>query len=331
MTGAILLASTPEHDARLERALVDGAPIIDELAASARVPPTVRSSTTTRASPRSSATSRPSASCPTCGSGRGRRRAVAGRGPHDRFAPCDPVDVRLVAVADQPARLVRPGPRARGVPARARRRGSRDDRPPRARLAVPVEPAGQRRDEPGQGGHGRRPALRGPRHQPGRRPPLGRHRDRIPAHRRAPGARDRARAAARRGARPAARRRAPQSLRRLPVRAPGPPARPVARPRRRPTRTGSVCSASSSSRSTASRPGSRAPASRGPRRPRRPAPPGRGARAGRGRTSGQGRERSPWPSRTCSGRAAGSWPSIATPTRSGPTRTGCGSGSRPRT
>ena len=106
------------------------------------------------------------------------------RGPHDRFAPCDPVDVRLVAVADQPARLVRPGPRARGVPARARRRGSRDDRPPRARLAVPVEPAGQRRDEPGQGGHGRRPALRGPRHQPGRRPPLGRHRDRIPAHRR---------------------------------------------------------------------------------------------------------------------------------------------------
>ncbi len=36
MTGAILLASTPEHDARLERALVDGAPIMTELAASAR-------------------------------------------------------------------------------------------------------------------------------------------------------------------------------------------------------------------------------------------------------------------------------------------------------
>ena len=36
MTGAILLASTAEHDAQLERALVDGAPIIDELAASAR-------------------------------------------------------------------------------------------------------------------------------------------------------------------------------------------------------------------------------------------------------------------------------------------------------
>ena len=39
------------------------------------------------------------------------------RGPDDRLAAGDPVDVRLVAVADQPARLVRPGPRARGVPA----------------------------------------------------------------------------------------------------------------------------------------------------------------------------------------------------------------------
>src|SRR6185503_15027052 len=36
MTGAILLASTPEHDARLERALADGAPIMTELAATAR-------------------------------------------------------------------------------------------------------------------------------------------------------------------------------------------------------------------------------------------------------------------------------------------------------
>ena len=36
MTGAVLLASTPEHDARLERALADGAPIMTELAATAR-------------------------------------------------------------------------------------------------------------------------------------------------------------------------------------------------------------------------------------------------------------------------------------------------------
>ena len=41
----------------------------------------MRSSTTTRASPRSSATSRPSASCPTCASGRGRRRAVRDEAP----------------------------------------------------------------------------------------------------------------------------------------------------------------------------------------------------------------------------------------------------------
>ena len=36
MTGAVLLASTSEHDARLERALRDGAPIMTELAATAR-------------------------------------------------------------------------------------------------------------------------------------------------------------------------------------------------------------------------------------------------------------------------------------------------------
>jgi phosphoenolpyruvate carboxylase len=37
MTGAILLASAPEHDARLERALAVARPIMDELAATARV------------------------------------------------------------------------------------------------------------------------------------------------------------------------------------------------------------------------------------------------------------------------------------------------------
>jgi phosphoenolpyruvate carboxylase len=36
VTGAVLLASTPEHDAVLERALADGAPIMTELAATAR-------------------------------------------------------------------------------------------------------------------------------------------------------------------------------------------------------------------------------------------------------------------------------------------------------
>jgi phosphoenolpyruvate carboxylase len=36
MTGAVLVASTPEHEARLERALADGAPILAELAATSR-------------------------------------------------------------------------------------------------------------------------------------------------------------------------------------------------------------------------------------------------------------------------------------------------------
>ena len=36
MSGAVLIASTPEHDASLERAAADGAPVLDELAATAR-------------------------------------------------------------------------------------------------------------------------------------------------------------------------------------------------------------------------------------------------------------------------------------------------------
>ena len=119
------------------------------------------------------------------------------RGADDRFAAGDPVDVRLVAGADQPARLVRARARARGVSRRARRGRSGRDRPARARLAVPVEPPRQRRDEPGQGRHGRRPAVRGARPRRRRRPPLGRHRDRIPADRLAPRAGHRTRAAAR--------------------------------------------------------------------------------------------------------------------------------------
>ena len=122
MTGAILLASTPEHDARLERALVDGAPIMTSWPRSARAAYRAlvhddpgfasffRDITPIRELSDLRLGSRPAA--------RGRRDEA----PDDRFAPGDPVDVRLVAVADQPARLVRPGPRARGVPARARRR-----------------------------------------------------------------------------------------------------------------------------------------------------------------------------------------------------------------
>ena len=128
-------------------------------------PRTGRSSTTIPGSPRSSATSPRSASCPTCGSGRAGGPRPARRGPDDRRAAGDPVDVRLVAVADQPARLVRARARPRGLPSGARRGRAGRDRPARARVAVPVEPLRQRRDEPGQGRHGRRPALRRPRHR----------------------------------------------------------------------------------------------------------------------------------------------------------------------
>ena len=186
MTGAILQASAPEHDARLERALAVGGPIVDELAATARaVVPGAgpRRSGLRLVLPRHHADPRAVRSSPRIAAGRAR---AARRSPDDRLAARDPVDLRLVAVAHQPARVVRTGSCARDVPGGARR--GRDGRPRAAgaRLAVPVEPLRQRRDEPCQGGHGRRPALCGSRHRSRRRAPLGRDRDRIPADRRPP-------------------------------------------------------------------------------------------------------------------------------------------------
>ena len=75
MTGAVLLASTPEHDAAARAGARAPARRSWTSWRRRRGAPTGRSSTTTRGSPRSSATSRRSASCPTCGSARGRRRA----------------------------------------------------------------------------------------------------------------------------------------------------------------------------------------------------------------------------------------------------------------
>ena len=124
MTGAVLLASTPEHDARLERALAVGAPIMDELARDvARVayralvhddPGFAVVLPRHHADPRAV---RPAARVAPGGA------RPARRGADDRFAARDPVDLRLVAGADQPARLVRPRD------ARSRRTGRRTARP----------------------------------------------------------------------------------------------------------------------------------------------------------------------------------------------------------
>ena len=75
MTGAVLVASTPEHDARLERALDGRRPDPRRARRRRPAPPTGPSSTTIPGSPRSSATSPRSASCPTFASARVRRRA----------------------------------------------------------------------------------------------------------------------------------------------------------------------------------------------------------------------------------------------------------------
>ena len=123
MTGAILLASTPEHDARLERALAAGAPIMDELAATARAAyRALVHDDPGFASFFRDITPDPRAVRPAARVATGGARA-ARRGADDRFAARDPVDLRLVAGAHQPARLVR----ARAL--RSRRTGPRTARP----------------------------------------------------------------------------------------------------------------------------------------------------------------------------------------------------------
>ena len=179
----------------------------------------------------------------------------------DRQPAGHPLDVRVVAVADQPAGLVRARDRPRALPGRPRRGRPRRGRAARPRLAVPAQPPRQRRDEPGQGRHGRRPAVRGARPRRGRRRPLGDDRDRVPPDRRDAAAHHRPR----RGSsttHPVLQRsialRNPyvDSLSELQVRL---LARLRALPPRRSRSAAGSC-ASSSSPSTAWRPGSRTPA-----------------------------------------------------------------------
>ena len=110
LTGAVLIASTPEHDRRAAAALRDGGPVLAELAGTARAAYRAlvhddpgfaaffRDITPIAELSDLRLGSRPAA--------RGRARAEAA--PSDRRPAGDPVDVRLDPVADQPARLVRP-------------------------------------------------------------------------------------------------------------------------------------------------------------------------------------------------------------------------------
>ena len=153
-------------------------------------PPIARSSTTTRVSPRSSAQITPIAELSDLRLGsrpaaRGRGRAPRRRRATDRLAAGDPVDLRVVAVADQPARLVRPRRRPRGVRGGPRRCGHRAS----SRRLYRVWPFlasrhRQRRDDPGQGRHGHRPSVRVARERPGRGAPVGGDRGRVPPDRR---------------------------------------------------------------------------------------------------------------------------------------------------
>ena len=130
LTGAVLIASTPEHDARAQAALQDGAPILAELAATARV--AYRS--LVHDDPGFATFFRditPIAELATFDWDPGRRlarvpwtRALPGHvaGAVDRRPARHPLDVRLVAGADQPPWLVRPGHRPRRLSGGTRRR-----------------------------------------------------------------------------------------------------------------------------------------------------------------------------------------------------------------
>ncbi len=225
MTGAVLLASTPEHSAILRRSLGAGEAIMSELAASSRAAYRAlvhddpgfagffRDITPVRELSDLHLGSRPAA-----------------RGRRDEAPTIDSLRAIPWTFAWAQARINLPGWYGLGhaldaYRTSARGAGTGRDRPARARVAVPVEPPRQRRDEPGQGGYGRRPFLRGAGHERRRRSALGRDRIRIPAGGVAARPRDRASAAARRVASPAAIRGAPEPVRRLAVRAPGPPPR----------------------------------------------------------------------------------------------------------
>ena len=117
LTGAVLIASTAEHDAAARRPpCARAAPLLAELAATARAAyrALVHDDPGFAAffrdiTPIAELSDLRLGSRPAPRGRRTRRRAA------DRCAARDPVDLRLVAVAHQPARLVRPRVGARGV------------------------------------------------------------------------------------------------------------------------------------------------------------------------------------------------------------------------
>ena len=237
--GAVLLASTPEHEARLRRAYEIGAPILAELAATSRAAyrglvhddpgfaSFFRDITPIRELSDLRLGSRPAA-----------------RGRRDVAPTIDSLRAIPWTFAWSQARINLPGWYGLGSALEAYRLAHGDggldaiarlarDWPFLSSLIDNAEMSLAKADM------GVARLLRGAGHRSRRRPALGRDRVRVPANRRAHRPADRARAAARRVAGPPAVGDAAQSVRRLAVGAPGPAAGPASRagpgrPRARP-------------------------------------------------------------------------------------------------
>ena len=183
VTAAALLASTPEHERETAHAAASGTATMTELTAISRT--AYRALVEHRGFAAFFGAATPIGLIGGLGLGSrpasraGGARGGAGRGPRHRVAARDPVGVRLVPGAREPARLVRAGVGARGRRRARRTRHAGAPRGPVPALAVLRLGAGQRGALARQGGAGDVPALRGPgpRRRGGRDPRA--HRGRV--------------------------------------------------------------------------------------------------------------------------------------------------------